>query len=241
MADLDYALNQYLLNICITFVTKLKVSLEKNQTIALELDDINRMLINNPLKPIRGKYRAFNFSIQSNGVPTGSAFQALNYLLANRVDTIDRPIKDKNLHDIEHVLSKSISIYSCFVKENLIYLPKSIYLDWETAIIWEFFPNGFGTHIDDQPMLIEYHVRDEYSRLPKLSVIMKPIQEEPPWLGDIYREGIALNGVQYKLDSIIERRAILFSTTPILGLVYAMLITDLKYQYGIDVTSQFIF
>jgi hypothetical protein len=250
VAELDYALNQYLFNICTTLLKRLALPLEKGQTITVELDDIDNILINENLKPLPVQQLAYNFSIHSNKISTGSAYQALSYLLANQIHTIHRPIKkDENLDDIKSILLNSITIYSSFIKENLLYFPKSLYLDWETAIVWEYFRNESGNDAYyDPPILREHHIRAEYSRLPKLSVIMRSTQEKPTWFGDVYKEQtptiISPEGIKYRLDTTmgtVERGAsFLFSETPILNLVYLMLRKDLEYQYNVDLEDPII-
>jgi len=255
LAEIDNALNFYLIGLCAAIVSE--IAQEKTDYIHLDLDSVSRYLMDKEVKPINPNEVPVRFSIGTKRFPVRSAFEALRYLIANNEDIIIRPFpkwdpkfarglnfiwsgfsEEDEIRSVVNILENSILEYTEFVNGNRMQISESSYLNPEVAIVYEYIPVSKGNEFSG-PNLNEHHIKNPENKLPKLSIQIKESEDELIDLHDFPE--IMLDGEQYQAISSSQGRGdSFFGTTPVLNLIYKMLIADLSAQYGINVLTQIL-
>jgi len=132
------------------------------------------------------------------------------------------------------MLENAIPEYSEFIQRNRLKLPESRYLDKSTSIIMEYEPTFISSGLG--PRLREDHVRNQSRVLPKFAVLIS--SDDKSSVDRSVFPQVIYNGVKYEAITSSESMAgFLFSSTPMLNLLYRMLAHDLSENYGISLFS----
>ncbi|MEW6141837.1 MAG: hypothetical protein AB1597_01585 [Chloroflexota bacterium] len=248
--DLEYAFNLYLIQICAAFVSRIP---KGDSRVLVDLDSLSHYLSTTPIKPVAPVTTTSNFGIISRSFPIKAAFDALRYLLANQITSIERPFgrrdvplsngrnwiwsgysRKNEIESITRILDEAFKEYSEFVTYNKFRFPNSPYLDSDTSVILEYEP--VGTTKYGGPGLNEYHIDNTRHTLPKNQVIIG--DPEHPRLDLIKFPIVEFDGKQHTLhSSSLSVATFLFSRPPVLNLVYRMLINDLSRHYKMTLSS----
>lgn len=249
--DLEYALNQHLIQIWATLWSKIDIG--SNVHIIMDLDSLSDFLRRYPMKPVASTRVPVNFSIQSRSFPVKAAFDALRYLVANQIKDVLRPFGRRDLppspgrdwilsgyssnneiSSITHVLSHSIEEYKVFTENNRFNFPKSPYLDSNTSVIFEYEPIG-STEFDG-PGFREHHIDNIHHALPKQLVFIRDAEHHHVDTSKF--PNIAVDGTVYSASSSSNGFAsFFFQPTPVLNLIYRMLSHDLSEHYKMTISA----
>jgi len=249
--DLEYALNQRLIQMCATLVNGTNSG--SNVRIMIDLDSLCRFLRSQKTKPVASTRVPVNFIIQSKSFPVKAAFDALRYLVAHQIQDVVRPFGKRDLplspgrnwiwsgyssnneiNSISHILSHAIEEYKVFIENNHFHFPKSPYLDSNTAVIFEYEPIG-STQFDG-PGLREHHVDNIHNTLPKQLVFVR--DSEQHHVDKSKFPNISVDGNVYNASSSsLGIASFFFQRTPVMNLLYRMLSDDLSKHYNMTVSA----
>ncbi len=249
--DLEYALNQHLIQMCATLVSK--TTSEKNIRIIMDLDSLSNFLRNHPMKPAASKHVPVNLIIRSKSFPVNTAFDALRYLVANQIKEVLRPFgkrdiplqpgknwiwsgysSNNEINSITHVLNHAMEEYRIFVQNNRFHLPISPYLDSNMSIIFEYEP--IGSTKFDGPGLREYHIDNIHHTLPKQLVFIRDSQHHH--IDDSKFPIVEVDGTVYSVSLLSQSIAsFFFQRTPFLNLIYRMLSHDFSEHYKMSMSA----
>ena len=245
--ELNYALNYQMMGICASMASTMSRS--GNHYVQLNLENIDIKIHEKKIKPILPSEFSGSFSINSNHFPITAVFDALRYILSTGAKTIQRPFIRRDLSllkngdwiwsgydhnseikNITLMLNNAIPEYSEFIRQNRLKLHNSKYLDKSTTVLMEYEPTFRSDSLG--PILREHYLNNSSQSLPK-SIVSICSDDNPP--SDMFEfPHIKFNGNRYESFASSENSAdILFSNTPMLNLLYRMLINDLSDQYGI--------
>ena len=258
--DLSIALNKHLFAMAeAALVENIPVG---NRKYSVDLDKLTYYIkTNTPTsKNVFGK--PIVFSIGTDSFPISTAYDSLKYLIANGIKEINRsrglsdiPLApgaswvwsgyspENEIKNVTHILNHSLDEYKAFVNGNKLKFPNSHYLDSDTTIIFEYEPIK-GSKFEEGPGLNEYHIDNSSHTLPKLIVYAKDKALPHLPVGSNTEEKyytVTYDGKTYKAHSISYSIGhFLFDSTPVLNLVYRMLLDDLSLHYDMTINSAII-
>jgi hypothetical protein len=258
--DLSTALSQRLYRIAESALLENFPVSSRNYNV--DLDQLNSYIRTKKTIPKGVFGKPFVFTIGTDRFPISTVNDSLKYLVANGIEEIKRCINKNDLplppgaswiwsgyspeneiNRVTYILNHSLVEYKAFVSGNKLKFPNSRYLDSNTTIIFEYEPIK-GNKFEDGPGLNEYHIENFSHTLPKLIVYSKD-RSLPHLPVSSNIEGqylvVTYNGKTYKSPSVSYGIShFLFSSTPVLDLVYKMLLDDLSLHYDITINSAFI-
>ena len=244
VSDISRGLTGILLGLCAVIVNNSSES--SKRLILLDLDTVANIVRQNGLKPTNLRDTAVRFALGSRRLSMRSVSDAIRYLTANNISTIERPFARRSrsghwiwsvyaeedaVHNIELILENSIQEYASFVTGNRLKLPNSPYLDPNVSIIYEYEPFSIAAP-GEEPGISEYHVANPLRQMPKVAVYVK--RGEDKKIGGDKFPIITINGVVHHASfQSIGTADFLFYRTPVLNMVYRMLKRDLEKHYPI--------
>ncbi len=135
IADISYALNQYLMGICVAIANQMVDG--RKDFVQLDLDSVNDYVKRNGVKPVFPSDTPIRFILRSRKLSIRSAFDALRYLSTNGIKEIVQPFaprsrplvrgsnwvwsgysREDEIHNITLILQHSIEEYKAFVQGN---------------------------------------------------------------------------------------------------------------------------
>ncbi len=183
-------------------------------------------------------------------------FESLEYLRAAGVDQIRRLYipRSKNLmrgnfiwsgydteglkHNIDLILTGSVDEYREFVSANNILLRRSDYLSDKKAFIFAFDYQGCAENNQDF-WLTTIVVDNPDNHLEKVTIVDKSFVEAA--ITDRQMRPITIDGYDYKIIRMGQSAGDeLFGETPMLDRVYSLLKADLKLNYDIEDSWQWL-
>lgn len=245
--ELSNALNLHLLSICASLASSMD-QLGSN-FVSLDLDSVTSYAMSKKIEPIFPSTTPVNFSISSRYIPIRSVFDALRNILAADIKTINRPFiprdpvlqsnngwiwsgykPEDEIFNVRLMLENAIPEYSDFIQRNRLKLSDSRYLDESTSIIFEYEPTFLSSGLG--PGLREHHLNNQSQTLPKFAVSIR--SGENSSVNESAFPNLIYNGKGYKaISSSHSLASFLFSSTPMLDMLYRMLAHDLSEFYGI--------
>ena len=252
VSELNTALNQHMLGVCASIASSLSRS--ESSIVSINLDFAESYIQSNEVEPVPPSSVSTYYSISSHYIPIRSVFDALRNVVDTDIKIIKRPFirQDPELQaaggwvvwsgykpedeicNVNLMLKNAIPEYSNFIQRNRLKLPESRYLDKSTSIIMEYRPTFISDGLG--PLLHIDYLCNQSQSLPKFAVL---ISSDEKWSIDrsTFPE-VNYNGVKYESIKSTESTAdFLFSSTPMLNLLYRMLTNDLSEHYGISFFS----
>lgn len=228
----------------------------------VDLDKLTSYILTNKSTPKGIFGKPIVFSIGTDYFPVSTAYDSLKYLIANGIKEINRssglsdiPLTpgascvwsgyspENEIKRVTNILNHSLDEYKAFVNGNKLKFPNSHYLDSNTTIIFEYEPIK-GNKFEDGPGLNEYHIDNSSHTLPKLIVYAKDKSLPHLPVGSNTEEKyytVTYEGKTFKAHSISYSIGhFLFDSTPVLNLVYRMLLDDLSLHYDMTINSAII-
>ena len=245
--ELSYALNTHLIKMFAAIVGKGTPISSSGFTV--NIDWLSHYLVTNKIEPTNIGDATVYFSIGSDNFPIRAAYDSLKYLIATGITEIRRPFGRRDLplapgrnwiwsgyssqneiSSVTRILEHSIEEYTAFVDGNRLKLPRSPYLDSNTAVIYEYEPVGTTTF--EGPGLREHFIDNKLHKLPKLSVFIR--DGEQHHIDTSRFPKVEVDSNVYESHSSASMIAdFFFQRTPFLNLIYRMLRRDLTQHYGI--------
>ena len=189
----------------------------------------------------------------SSSIVSRKVHEAIDYLRANNISAIKPLLKPRSLqpsrgsnwswsgytaederHNVFSVLETCIREYTAFVRGNGLVLPKSMYLDRDTSVVF-VYERSAEHDARIGPVLQEYLVDNAQGRLPKLLVIFADSANPR-----VIREAllnVRIDGTLYSCNEWSGYNpSFLFERTPFLRMSYRMLCHDLNQHYNLGLT-----
>ncbi|MEL7659214.1 MAG: hypothetical protein AAGU75_25275, partial [Bacillota bacterium] len=252
VSELNTALNQHMLGVCASIASSLSRS--ESSIVSINLDFAESYIQSNEVEPVPPSSVSTYYSISSHYIPIRSVFDALRNVVDTDIKIIKRPFirQDPELQaaggwvvwsgykpedeicNVNLMLKNAIPEYSKFIQRNRLKLPESRYLDKSTSIIMEYRPTFISDGV--KPLLHIDYLCNQSQSLPKFAVL---ISSDEKWSIDrsTFPE-VNYNGVKYESIKSTESTAdFLFSSTPMLNLLYRLLTNDLSEHYDISFFS----
>jgi len=192
------------------------------------------------------------FSLTSStNFPIKAAFDALRYLMAKKVEGINRQFRmsklplsvakghwiwegytsESEISRVTNVLNNSVEEYPEFINGNHLHFPNSPYLDSHIAIVFEYEPYNSKTP-NQPPTLIEYRVNNPKHILPKVSVYIKNSTVLPlAWDYKSFKLKVNDNEYTCAYESQADG-SFLFGIIPVMNMIYQMFCHDFSSHYG---------
>lgn len=257
VSELDYALNRHLPAVCAAIASQL--SDDTARFVPLNLEGISKYLQERTIETEGHEESPVFFTLSSRRVRIPQILDAVRYLLANNIRNVVRPFakrsfpmqpgaswvwsgytREDEIRSVVGILESCDDEYSAFVAGNRLSFPKSVYLDIDTAIWFEYEPAAESSKWPG-PLIREHRIDNKIRKLPKWTVT---IMHEKKSMLDFWKfpNEITIEGNNYRVFSTSTYAAsFLFQQTPVSNMIYRMLLHDLEVHHGIDKISTILF